>query len=284
MRGTSKARQESVAQIYDDTRGIKTLQIQKFSSDTGNPHHTYFTFIGDEIGKLYHFIRNIALLPIEGKDKQQFEDKYLDKIIISKSNLLKFINDQPEIIPELISELQKSNLSQSDLQGLGHRKEQLEVFRNMLYTENYFENMKAELNLDKDEKVWQNFFEANPWILGYGLNYIFNSELDGKKLEQVVKGYDFNSSGKRVDLLMKTRGIINSLCGGEIKTHKTPLLKKVTDAYRRECWAAGDELAGGVAQIQKTVQKSLKNIETKTEIKDKNGDLTGEQLYLYQPK
>jgi hypothetical protein len=43
-------------------------------------------------------------------------------------------------------------------------------------------------------------------------------------------------------------------------------------------------LIGGVAQIQKTIQKSIENIRTKTEIKDKNGDLTGEQLYLYQPK
>lgn len=284
LRTTPRARQEIVAKVFEDTRGINTLQIQKFSNDTGNPHHTYFTFVGDEIGKLYHFIRNIALLPIEGKAKQQFEDKYLDKIILSKPDLLKFIYDQPEIIPGLIEELQKNNISQSDLKGFGHRKEQLEVFRNMLYTENYFENQKAEQKADKDEKVWQNFFEANTWILGYGLNYIFNSELDGQKLEQVVKGYDFNSSGKRVDLLMKTRGLINSLCFGEIKTHKTPLLKQVTDAYRRECWAADEELAGGVAQIQKTVQKSIKNIETKTEIKDKHGDLTSEQLYLYQPK
>lgn len=284
LRTTPTQRQEIVAKIFDDTRGIITLQIQKYSGDTGKPHHTHFTFKGEEIGKLYQFIRNIALLPIEGKTKQQFEDKYLDKIILSKNDLLKFINDQPEIIPGLIEELQKNNISQSDLKGLGHKKEQLEVFRNMLYAENYFENLKTKQKADSDEKVWQNFFEANTWILGYGLNYIFNSELDGKKLEQVVKGYDFNSSGKRVDLMMKTRGLINSLCFGEIKTHKTPLLKKVTDAYRRECWAADDELAGGVAQIQKTVQKSIKNIETKTEIKDKNGDLTGEQLYLYQPK
>lgn len=284
LRTTPKARQEIVAKVFEDTRGIITLQIQKFSTDTGNPHHTYFTFIGDEIGKLYYFIRNIALFPIEGKNKQQFEDKYLDKIILSKPDLLKLIYDQPEIIPGLIEELQKNNISQSDLKALGHRKVQLEVFSNMLYTENYFENLKAEKRIDKDEKVWQSFFEANPWILGYGLNYVFNSELDGKKLEQVVKGYDFNGSGKRVDLLMKTKGLINSLCFGEIKTHKTPLLKQVSDAYRRECWAADEELAGGVAQIQKTVQKSIENIKTKTEIKDKNGDLTGEQLYLYQPK
>jgi len=284
LRVTSSARQEITAKFYEDTRGIFTLQIQKFSTDTGNPHQTYFTFVGDEIGKLYNFIRNIPLLPITGKEKQQFEDKYLDKIILTKQHLLKFISEQPEIIPELLNELQKNNISQSDIKGLGHRKEQLEVFRNMLYTENYFENLKAELKIDKDESVWQNFFEANPWILGYGLNYVFNSPLEGKKLEQVTKGNDAFSAGKRVDLFMRTRGIINSLCFGEIKTHKTPLLKQVKDAYRRECWAAGEHLAGGIAQIQKTVQISLRNIQTKTPLKKENGDLTGEEVYLYQPK
>ena len=208
----------------------------------------------------------------------------MENIILSKQNLLKFISEQPDIIPDLLEELQKSNINQEDIKGLGHRKEQLEVFKNMLYTETYFETLKAEKKIDKDEKVWQEFFEANSWILGYGLNYIFNSELDDKKLEQVTKGYDFNSSGKRVDLFMKTRGLVNSLCFGEIKTHKTLLLKKVSDAYRGECWVINDELAGGVAQIQKTVQKSIESIKTKTEIKDSNGDLTGEQLYLYQPK
>jgi hypothetical protein len=248
------------------------------------PHKTYFTFIGDEIWKLYFFIRNIPLLPIIGKEKQQFQDNIIDNIVLSKNKILQFIYEQPEIIPELIEELQKHKIKREDIIGLAHKKTQLEIFRSMLYDENYFGKLKDELGIDKDELVWQKFFEDNSWILGYGLNYIFNSELEGKKLEQVIKGYDFNSSGKRVDLLMKTKGMINSLCFGEIKTNKTDLLKKITLPYRRECWSVSDELIGGVAQIQKTIQKSIENIRTKTEIKDKNGDLTGEQLYLYQPK
>lgn len=154
----------------------------------------------------------------------------------------------------------------------------------MLYEEGYFEEQKAKFEINKDEALWQFFFENNTWILGYGLNYIFNSELEGKKLEQVTNGYDFNSSGKRVDLLMKTKGLINSLCFGEIKTHKTNLLRNTTEPYRKECWSVSEELIGGIAQIQKTVQKSIENIKTKTELKDSSGDLNGEQLFLYQPK
>jgi hypothetical protein len=58
----------------------------------------------------------------------------------------------------------------------------------------------------------------------------------------------------------------------------------VKEGYRRECWAVNDELTGGIAQIQKTVQKSIENIKTKTQIKNKDGELTREELYLYQPK
>lgn len=284
LRSTSSARQEIIAKFYEDSRNIFSLQIQKFSTDTGNPHKIYFTFCGDEIWKLYFFIRNIPLLPIKGKEKQQFQENFIENIVLSKGNILKFIYEQPEIIPDLIEELQKHNIKGEDIIGLAHRKTQLEIFKSMLYEESYFDNLKIELGIDKDELIWQKFFEDNSWILGYGLNYIFNSELDGKKLEQVTKGFDFNSSGKRVDLLMKTKGVINSLCFGEIKTHKTKLLKNVTSPYRIECWSVSDEVIGGVSQIQKTIQKSIENIRTKTEIKDKNGDLTGEQLYLYQPK
>ena len=106
LRETPSTRQEIVAKIFDDTKGVITLQIQKFSTDTGNPHKTYFTFKGEEIAKLYFFIRNIPLLPIKGVEKQQFEDKYLDNIILSKQNLFKFITEQPDIIPDLLEELQ----------------------------------------------------------------------------------------------------------------------------------------------------------------------------------
>ena len=83
---------------------------------------------------------------------------------------------------------------------------------------------------------------------------------------------------------MKTQGLINSLIFCEIKTHKTHLLKQVSNSYRPEIWSASDELTGGIMQIQKTVQKSILNIKSKTEIENERGELTGERLFLYQPK
>jgi hypothetical protein len=74
------------------------------------------------------------------------------------------------------------------------------------------------------------------------------------------------------------------LCFCEIKTHKTKLLKQIKEAYRGESWSISDEFSGAIAQIQRTVQKSLKSIQSKTDVKNEYGDPTGEQLFLYQPK
>lgn len=281
LRITDGERHEITAKFYEDSRGIFTLQIQKYTIETGMPHKTHFTFIGDEIFKLYNFIRNIQLLPIKSKESIKLDDKFVEEIVLTKEQAIKLVNDNHELITEIIN----SEITTQDLSILNHRKKQLEKFEKLLSDPAYFESVRVSLGANKGkEAVWQNFFEENTWIFGYGLNYIFNSPLQDAKLEQVLSGYNFNSSGKRIDALMKTRGLINSFCFGEIKIHDTPLLKKVNDPYRGECWAVSDELSGAIAQTQKTVQKAIKDLATKIDIKDDKGNPTGEQVFLYQPK
>ncbi len=281
LRITSGEKQEIKAKFYEDTRGIFTLQIQKYTVETGSPHNTYFTFVGDEILTLFNFIKNIPILPIKNKTSSKIDDRFLEDIILTKEQAIKLLEDNKELIDELI----KHQITKTDIVNLGRRKKQLEIFHNLLNNSEYFEKHKLTLGENKrDEDVWQNFFENATWIFGYGLNYILNSPLENKKLEQIVKGNFAFEAGKRVDALLKTQGIISSMCFGEIKTHKTKLLKKIKNPYRPETWASSDDLTGGIIQIQKTVQKSIENIKTKTQIKDKYGDLTGEELFLYKPK
>ena len=183
---------------------------------------------------------------------------------------------------DLVVEIAQNEVTKSDIVGLAYRKQQIEVFRRLLEDEIYFENCKQEWRCKGSEAVWQTFFERNPWIFGWGLSFIFTSQLTDRKLEQLVAGTFLDHSGKRVDALMKTRGLISSLCFVEIKIHNTPLLAR--QPYRSECWRVSDELSGSVAQIQKTVQKAIKTIGSKIELHNDIGDPTGELTFLYQPK
>lgn len=187
--------------------------------------------------------------------------------------------------PRLAHELLQHHVEASEVAIIGQRKKSLEKFANLLSDSQYFAKQQAALgNNARDEDVWQSFFESNYWIFGYGLTYCLNTPLEGKKLEQVVSGYDFANTGKRVDALLKSRGMISTLSFGEIKTNKTKLIKKVKEAYRRESWQISDELAGGIAQIQRSAQRSIKNLQTKVNVKDSEGAPTKEDLFLVNPK
>jgi hypothetical protein len=193
--------------------------------------------------------------------------------------------DGQQIIEELFN---SGIITSTDIVNIGYRKKQLEIFENLLNQEDYFLKYKSEQGIQdtKPESIWQHFFEQNAWIFGYGLNYVFNEPLSGQKLEQIIQGADVVQSGKRADGLLKTRGILHSLCLVEIKTHKTKLLKQVATPYRVDCWQVSDELNGGVVQSQKTIQKTIENIKLSPVLKpsDKSGDPTGEVIFTYQPK
>jgi hypothetical protein len=281
LRITPGGKQEIIAKFYEDTRGITVLTFQKYTTETGVPHKCYFSFIGNEIGILYNFIRNILLMPIRSPDKDRIDNNLLQEIILSKEQAVELIAKHPDIIREIF----ENEITSAEIVNLAYRKKQLAKFEMLLNDSKKFEQAKATLGANKrDEDVWQNFFEQNTWIFGYGLDYIFNTKLDNKKLEQITSGSTVWASGKRVDALLKSQGIINALCFAEIKTHKKPLLKRTAAPYRPESWAVSDEVTGGISQLQKTVQRAIQSVTSRIQLKDLTGELTGEEVYLYHPK
>jgi hypothetical protein len=101
LRITPGGRQEIKAKFYEDTRGITTLTIQKYTTETGIPHQAYFTFVGEEIEKLYNFIRNIPIVPIKDKGSSKIDDGFLQEIVLTKEQALKLLSEQPELVPFL---------------------------------------------------------------------------------------------------------------------------------------------------------------------------------------
>ena len=266
IRLTPEEKQEIIVSIYEDTRSITTLKVAKYNKKTGSLYNGDMVLIGPEIRKLLNFLNSITYLPIDANNKnsQQFTDIFLQQHILNKEQALKLLSQ----FPDLIDEISKGNLSSSDITELAKRKEGLKVFEIMLSKETV-------------ESEWQKFFEANTWIFGYGLNFVFNAPLEGKKLEQVVAGYNVSSSGKRVDALLSRRGLIEATCFVEIKKHNTQLLEK--EQYRSECYPISKEVSGGISQIQKSIQKSLSSLKEKIQLTDDDNNPT-KSVYNYQPK
>ena len=277
LRHKQDAKTKITAKFFEDDRRIFVLSIQGYTVASSKPRSASFAFVGEEIGKLVEFLNHIQTMPLDGRGSIQVTDDALRRVVLSNTQAQTLIQDNQELFAEVL----KSALTKEDVVAVGYRKQQLDVFRRLLTDRATFGRIKAKLNCT-NEVVWQRFFDKNQWIFGYGLTYIQLSALNDKKLEQVVAGHSISEHGKRIDALLRTRGVISSLCFTEIKTHETPLLQ--VKPYRAGCWAPSDEVAGAVAQVQGTVALASASIRDKLTMKDEAGNPTGEEAFNYMPK
>jgi len=161
----------------------------------------------------------------------------------------------------ILRRLEKAGVTEEDIANLTYRKEQLEFFRQLLTDPGFFESRMRELSLKRDqrERVWQNFFERNRWVFGYGLKFKWLSGIEDQPLEtRIIGGDALEGGGVRMDAVLRSRGRLASLCFVEIKHHRSDLLKQVENPYRGEAWIPSEELSGGVAQVQRGVWKALR--------------------------
>jgi hypothetical protein len=278
IRVGEKSRQEIVAKFYEDDRGIYLLTFQKWNSDSGKPYEkSHFSFRGDEVARIIQFLVDIKRIDLTNPGKVNLTDEELRRVLLSNDQARQLVSDNQELFASLVA----NEITARDVVAVGYRRTQLERYSRLLNDPEYFEAEREILHTTR-EGVWQRFFEENTWIFGYGLSYIFLGHLAGDGLEHVVRGYSVAGEGKRVDALMKTRALVSSLCFVEIKRHDTPLLQ--SDPYRSGCYAPSDELAGGVVQVQGTLQVAAEHLANFVEPKDEQGNPTGERLYNYQPR
>lgn len=284
---TYSGKRQLKAIFLEDNRTVEKLIIQQFGTKD-NPIKNSLketSFRGIEVERLYLFLKSLKEVDFPDESKFNVKDSELAKMLLNKSQANKLIEDNLDLLQDALN----NNVTTKDLINFGYRKKQLEIFDSLLSDSNFFSQFRQKLEDEStkkvsDEQVWQKFFEKNSWILGYGLDYIFNSELDFKKLEQITSGSNINSGGKRTDALLKSLGAVNSLCFCELKLNNDDLLKQVKNAYRGESWQISDSIAGAIAQVQRTVHKAIQDLSTKIEMTDKEENLTGETLYLYNPK
>lgn len=107
-----------------------------------------------------------------------------------------------------------------------------------------FKDMLANTRLT--EGAWQNFFNDNKWIFGYGLRYQI---LNITSSQPHYGGSDITGrGGERGDYLTHTEGDTKFTCLVEIKRPDTLLLQ--SRPYRNGAWGISDDLGGAIAQVQ----------------------------------
>jgi hypothetical protein len=170
---------------------------------------------------------------------------------------------------ELVRELAETPELHQDIYAVAAKRTALREF-------------EARVNAPTSEGEWQAFFEANPWIFGHGLNYVFLDKA-APKLNATTTGSSFDKPGKIVDGLLRTRAEISQYVLVEIKKHSTDLLRQVATPYRPGCWGVSDEVSNAVTQIQKTAFDFARN-RFHDRLKDGAGNATGEIVYSIQPR
>lgn len=107
-----------------------------------------------------------------------------------------------------------------------------------------FEQMLSDEDLTEND--WQNFFEGNTWIFGYGLRYQILRVIQSQPNYggATISGI----GGQRGDFLTATEAETKFTCLVEIKTPNTPLLRN--SQYRNGAWGISKELSGAISQVQ----------------------------------
>jgi hypothetical protein len=127
--------------------------------------------------------------------------------------------------------------------GIATRLAYAKLQEDRAVTLNKFEGMLIE---DLPENDWQDFFEQNTWIFGYGLRYQI---LRSVHEQPNYGGANITGAGgQRGDFLTATAADAKFTCLVEIKKPTTLLIQRTE--YRNGAWGVSNELSGAISQIQ----------------------------------
>lgn len=130
---------------------------------------------------------------------------------------------------------------------------------------------------DWAESAWQTFFERNTWIFGYGLTYRFLSTITPQP--QYGGTLVTGRGGQRGDFFAATEAERRFTVLVEIKRPDSELVQD--KLYRNSAHVLGDELAGGISQVQ----SNCRTWETEGARTEGNRELLERQAcYTIQPK
>lgn len=258
----------------DDIEGIEIVKLIR-GEETQRLRFSKFN-----LQQLKAFLRFIDELDLKGiaERRIQLADDSLDLIDTeTRKKVATLLSGQEgaEMIREL---LDQGIITSHDLVNTGYRKRQLQTFDHLLHEEGYLQTYKAEV-LDtpdtKDEIAWQRFFEMNPWIFGYGLDYRFQAIL-----QREFAASNTTAAGKEQvngDFLLGDHRFTTFV---ELKKPDTPLFGR--NKNRSGSWCLSQDLNDAVSHILEQKAAGQLKLETAREVHDQHGNLITQ--HAYDPK
>ena len=265
LRESTKGSDKVRVIVYANQLDNQAITLQRFRADSGRPYEAdAFSFRQNEFEDLVDFLTKIKFIDFSNKNKFTINqaDIGTKKVLVDKAdkeiiNAIK--NYSGEKREQFLNLLRNQNITKEDLDVISGRKSGLEEFRKALNE-----------NLDWNEPHWQEFFENNTWIFGYGLDYRFLQIL---QRESNVSNIDLDGKNSvKTDFLM---GDKNFTVIVELKKPTTPLFEKEKD--RSESWRLSKDLTYSISQILS--QNAEWQIKSERDNFNENGDLITQSTY-----
>lgn len=241
LRLTGQSRKTQVsALISQDDKKIKRLTIQTFKSRTEDRieavEKNEFTFRREELTRLLSFLAQIKFVDLSNEETFQIEDISTSdgpKAIIDASDaaIIERIRSMaPDERNRFLYSLHES-LTDEEINIILGRRQGLEE---------YEEHMRLR---DWSEAQWQDFFDREQWVFGYGLDYRIMRQFDR---EMTVGGAGTSNRNKPViDFLMNFTDYTVLV---EIKRPDTPIFR-LSRGGRSGTWEFSPEFMSAVSQI-----------------------------------
>lgn len=241
----------------NDIEGLDIIKIVG-GKETQKISFSKFNFAQLEL--FLNFIHDLDLSTISERRLKLAENSLdiLDEETKKKISTLLQGNEGAELIQDL---LDNEIVTSQDIINTGYRKSQLKIFKKLLEDEHYIKLYKKEEEIiskmisdfdtkykttinenTKNEIAWQHFFNKNPWIFGYGLDYRFQNIL-----QKEFSASDTDASGKEqvnADFLVGDNYYTTFV---ELKTPDTELFE--SGKNRSNSWSLSTKLIYAVSQI-----------------------------------
>ncbi|ABI65727.1 hypothetical protein Mmar10_1435 [Maricaulis maris MCS10] len=241
LRLTGNIRKTQItALVTQDDKKVERLSLLTFKNRAGDwleaiEEHA-FTFRANEFNRLLEFLEAIKFVDLSNEDNFHIEDistqaghkaiiDGTDRVIVDRVKKMSR-SEREEFLKEL-----RGTISKDEVNILLGRKDALQTYSNHLKMD------------DWAESEWQDFFEKEPWVFGYGLDYRVMRQFDREMT--VGSGGTDNKNKPVVDFLMTFTDYTALV---EIKKPSTPIFRKGRGG-RAGTWEFSREFTSAVSQV-----------------------------------